>query len=130
MQVSQLPDALTREQILDLTALTDKYNLDHIVKIGLTFKNWLAPHKGPPKFQWSDDTDLQDFAYITWLFKLDADFDYLVSRLAMEVTTDLGRLYVLHDQTKKKVRVRSDLPSRILSKFSFVFASIYVCLYA
>jgi len=114
-QLSQLPESLSREELLDLAAFTDKYGLEGAVRVGLELKKWMGPYR-KAWVQWPAITHLQDFAVVTSAFKLQQDYDYLINRLVMELQVDELNAYFYQDDAQNKVNLRSDLPTHILGK--------------
>lgn len=116
LRQSYIPKSLTQQELLQLAILTDKYSLENTVRVGLEMKKWLNPYKGK-NMLWPASTDLQDFAFITMAFKLEADFDQLVSRLAMKVMVDSKDTDFYYVINSNKVRLRSSLSTRIVSEW-------------
>jgi hypothetical protein len=117
-QLTQLPDKLSREELVDIALLADKYQVENAVRIGMDFKQWLKPHHEPGA-QWPIDRHLQDFAVIASAFKLQADYDCLVKHLAMYVEVDESGGFFYKDEKQGKVPLRSDLPPRVSGKSLF-----------
>ncbi|KAF2036086.1 hypothetical protein EK21DRAFT_52800 [Setomelanomma holmii] len=116
-QVDKIPDKLSREELVDLALLADKYQLETVVRLGMDFKQWLKPHHAPntpwPANTW---THLQEFALITATLNFQADFEFLVNTLAMTVEVDESGAYHYNDEKQSKVLLRADLPLRIFRK--------------
>jgi hypothetical protein len=112
LQFSELPASLTRVQLIDIAKLADKYNIGQVFPAVVEFKKWLHPYRDSAG-TWPADTDYQAFAIITSAFKLQADFKYLVNRLAMHVYLDESDKYFYYDSKHNKIVLRSDLPPRV-----------------
>lgn len=114
-QSARLPDRLSAEDLLSLAVLTDKYNLGMVVRDMLKLKKWLLPYKA----EWTkrlSHSYIQEFAQMTMAFGLDEDFEYLVTRLAVEVRVHEKTKRFILDSGKEQVHLRSTLSDRILSK--------------
>jgi hypothetical protein len=53
---------------------------------------------------------------MAYILKLDGDFEYLVSPLAMEVAVDRSGNFCYMTGDAKKVKLRPDLPTRVFNK--------------
>jgi len=111
-QISKLPEKLSREELVDLAVLTDKYQLSTAVRMGLEMKKWMEPHKLVYMSQ-SSGAALQDFAIITFIFGLQSDFEYLVSRLATELEVGADGKFCYRDGKQGLILLRSDLPNSV-----------------
>ncbi|KAH5606893.1 hypothetical protein HBI45_095630 [Parastagonospora nodorum] len=111
-QLLKLPEKLSREELVDLAVLTDKYQLENAIMMALELKKWMKPHRQAYMSQPSDAA-LQDFALIASAFNLRSDYDYLISRLATEVMAGANGRFYYHDGNQKKIMLRSDLPTSI-----------------
>ncbi|KAH3908629.1 hypothetical protein HBI56_075050 [Parastagonospora nodorum] len=124
-QLSKLPEKLSREELVDLSVLTDKYQLANAVRVGLEMKKWMEPHKKAYMSRPSDAA-LQDFIVITFAFSLQGDFEYLVSRLATELEVDAQGKFYYRDgkQKQKQIVLRSDLPTSVSVKIERIRCDI------
>jgi hypothetical protein len=95
-----------------LAILTDKYELENAVGIGLQMKNWMKPHQ-QEYIQRLPNTYLQDYALITSAFGLRKEVDYILCRLATEVMVNWYGKYYYRDGKKSRINLRSDLPSSL-----------------
>ena len=96
--------------------MSDKYDLERLLHAAAELKNWIQQHKDGG-VSWPSDIDLQDFTMITAAFGLTADYEYLVNKLAMEISIDKDKRYcVVHDD--KLVHVRADFPARIQCEYT------------
>jgi hypothetical protein len=111
-----LPFSLTVQELAELAVLTDKYNLKSVVGIALKLTEWLLPHKSM-WMDWSPTVELQDFALMTSLLTAEEDYEFVVSRLAVEVEVDMeSSCYYYAGTGTSRVKLRSSLPDSILSK--------------
>ena len=116
LQLDQLPVILNLSELNALAVLTDKYNLVKLIRVALDSKQWLSNVRWSTWRSWPAQSCIQEWAFITHVFQCQDDYDYLVSRLAVEVQvdeTDVSFYYVTGD---KKTKLRSTLPNRILSE--------------
>ncbi|KAJ4381109.1 hypothetical protein N0V86_003456 [Didymella sp. IMI 355093] len=113
-----LPFSLTVQELAELAVLTDKYNLKSVVDIALKLTEWLLPHKSK-WMDWSPTVELQDFALMTSLLTAEEDYEFVVSRLAVEVEVDLESFCYYYAGTgTSRVRLRSSLPDSILTRIN------------
>jgi hypothetical protein len=115
-QLPQLPTELSREELVDLATLTDKCQLENAVRIGLELKKWIEPYQ-KMYVLWPANTHLQEFAVMASSFKLENEFGYLVSRLAMEVEVDEAGHYFYMTGNAKHIELHSYLPTCISGKY-------------
>ncbi|KAI4657937.1 uncharacterized protein J4E78_006326 [Alternaria triticimaculans] len=110
-QLQELPETLSQQELVQIAILSDKYDLERLLHAAAELKNWIQQHKDGG-VSWPSDIDLQDFTMITAAFGLTADYEYLINKLAMEISVDKDKRYcVVHDD--KLVHVRADFPTRI-----------------
>ena len=111
-----LPFSLTVQEVAELAVLTDKYNLKTVIGIALKLTEWLLSHKSKWT-DWSPTADLQDFALTTSLLTAEEDYEFVVSRLAVEIEMDMkDSHYYYAGSGTDWVKLRSSLPDSILSK--------------
>jgi hypothetical protein len=108
-QLPELPDNLSREELLDLANPTDKYKLENAVGIGLQMENWTQPHQ-QDYIQRLPNTRLQDYALINSTLGLRKEVEHIFCRLATEVMVDGYGKYYYYDGKKTRITLRSDLP--------------------
>ena len=114
-QLQELPATLSQQELVQIAVLSDKYDLERLLHAAAELKNWIQQHKDGGTF-WPSDIDLQDFTMITAAFGLTADYEYLVNKLAMEISVDKDKRYcVVYDH--KLVHVRADFPTRIQGEY-------------
>ncbi|KAF1978124.1 hypothetical protein BU23DRAFT_654557 [Bimuria novae-zelandiae CBS 107.79] len=82
-QHHEMPNALNKDQLLDLAIACGKYSLYDIIKAILHLKDWLASHKKGGYMP--VDTDIQNWILIAYNFKFDQDYQYLTNSLAMNL---------------------------------------------
>jgi hypothetical protein len=111
-QLSKLPEKLSREELVDLAVLTDKYQLENAIMMAFKLKRWTKPHRQACMPQ-PLDAVLQDFALTASAFNLRSDYDYLISHLATEVMAGANGRFYYHDGNQKKIMLQSDLPTSI-----------------
>lgn len=113
-QLDAVPATLTRNELVSLAELSDKYDLQKLFRPVFDIKQWLKPYRGTG-FTWPTGTDLQDFIFITLTMGYFDDYNYLVNRLAMEVQVENG-CYHYTSSAEKKVPLRLEFPTGILGK--------------
>lgn len=115
LQFNLLPEVLGMRNLAALAVLTDKYNLTEVVQTMLKVKNWLLPYKSTWA-KWPAHPNTQDFAMMVLIFGYNADYDYLVNKLAVEVQVDKHNVCLTYGTEEKQVKLRSSLSNRILSR--------------
>jgi hypothetical protein len=100
-----------------LAVLTDKYDLAKVMHMPIEHKDWIFD---PSIFwrQWDIYSSLQDWAFVTHVFKFEDDCDYLVNRLAVEVQIDSSDDSFYYFTGDQKTKLRADLPDCLLGKSS------------
>jgi hypothetical protein len=114
-QISKLPLKLTITELKSLATLTDKYDLGSPMKMALDSSRWLHPVRYDTWRQWPAQSSLREWTFITHALQSQHDYEYLLSRLAVEVqvdATDVSFYYVTREGKTKL----GDLPDRILGK--------------
>jgi hypothetical protein len=114
-QISKLPSKLTITELKSLATLTDKYDLGSLMKIALDSSRWLRPVRYDIWRQWPAQSSLREWTFITHALQSQNDYEYLISRLAVEVqvnATDVSFYYVTREGKTKL----GDLPDRILGE--------------
>jgi hypothetical protein len=124
-QFNLLPAEMAQKELVELATLSDKYDLRRLFRAAFDQKQWLQPYKGDGT-TWPADTNLQEFTFITQAVGFEADFKYLVSRLAAEVEIEKGS-YFYKQGAATKVKIRADFPAGILGK-SVSCVNVYVLL--
>ena len=115
-QLQELPVTLSQQELVQIAVLSDKYDLERLLHAAAELKNWIQQHKDGGT-SWPSDIDLQDFTMITAAFGLTTDYEYLVNKLAMEISVDKDKRHcVAHDD--KLVHVRADFPARIQGEYT------------
>lgn len=117
LQTDKLPVALTLAEMKSLAVLTDKYDLAKVMHMPIEHKDWIFD---PSIFwrQWDIYSSLQDWAFVTHVFKFEDDCDYLVNRLAVEVQIDSSDDSFYYFTGDQKTKLRADLPDCLLGKSS------------
>jgi hypothetical protein len=123
-QVSQLPDALSRDELYELAVFTDKYELQNAVRMGVELKKWLEPYRQSGVLR-PALRDLAHFVFIIDAFGIWEDYDRLLDRIAVETLVDESGDYYYLDEDKNKVTLRSTLPSRATGKFFWRISSLF-----
>lgn len=125
-QISKLPLQLTIAELKSLAELTDKYDLGSLMKMALDSSRWLHPVRYNIWRQWPAQSSFREWTFITYALQSRHDYEYLISRLAVEVqvdATDVSFYYVTREGKTKL----GDLPDRILGECDqisvFVLAS-------
>jgi hypothetical protein len=122
-QFDMLPESMSQEELVEVARLSDKYDLQRLFRAAFHQKQWLQPYKGDGT-AWPADINLQEFAFITQAVGFEADFKYLVSRLAVEVEIEKGS-YLYKQGAAARVKIRPDFPTGILGK-SVSYVNIYL----
>lgn len=118
LQIDIEPSALSLSEVEALAILSDKYNLVKLMRIAINSKGGFSSAQVSEWHQWPAEPSLQVWTFITYAFHFQHDYDYLVNKLAVEAQVDEADMSLYHVTGDKKTRLRSDLPDRILSKYS------------
>jgi hypothetical protein len=116
-QHQELPSTFTKDQLLDLAIVCDKYFLHDIVKMAIHSKNWLSVHKNESSYL-PVNADIQDWILIAHHLRFDQDYEYLVNSLAMNLRKpkDLRQPFLYFNNNGKKESLRANLPDAVLGK--------------
>lgn len=111
-----LPNTLTKDQILDLALVCDKYAIYDKIMMAVSSKNWFAAHsKGSSLLPMNGD--IQDWILIAHCFRLHEDYKYLVNSLSMSLFLHQGQTMLLYFYNKdQKETLRKGLPDVIIGK--------------
>jgi hypothetical protein len=112
-----VPKTLSREELVDIVTLANKYQLDNAVRIGLELNKWMEPYQKMYAL-WPANTHLQELAVMASAFKLENKFGYLVSHLAIEVKVDKSDNYFYKTGNGSNVKLYSHLPTCISGKYT------------
>ncbi|KAH6618981.1 hypothetical protein C7974DRAFT_292767, partial [Boeremia exigua] len=112
LQMDALPAVLDLAQMEELARLTDKYNLGKLVEVALASKQWLNNARSAWQ-KWPAEPSYQDWAVINHVFRSQDDYEYLVTRLAVEVQVDEKYISYYYGSGETKTELKSDLPDRI-----------------
>lgn len=118
LKLHELPESMSKDELLELAAFCDKYLLADLVAPFFTMKNWLGPHKGTGQYLPSN-ADMQDWAFVAYVFRFKEDYDYLVGELVMCTAVDPDTIDFYYMSDGKKIMLHKDLPVAILGKPRF-----------
>jgi hypothetical protein len=116
-QHQDLPSTFTKDQLLDLAIVCDKYFLHDMVKMAIYAKNWLFVHRKGSIYL-PVNADIQDWILIAHYLKLNHNYEYLINSLAMNLqkSYDLRQPSLYFNNNGKKVTLCASLPDVVLGK--------------
>lgn len=123
-QISKLPPQLTITELMSLATLTDKYDLGSLMKLALDSSRWLQPVRYNVWRMWPAQPSFREWTFITHALQSRHDYEYLISRLAVEVqvdATDVSFYYVTNDG---KTKLGKDLPDRIIGECGQILVAV------
>lgn len=112
-QIRKLPLQLTITELKSLATLSDKYDLGGLMKMALDSGRWLHPVRYYVWRQWPAQSSLREWTFITHALQSRHDYEYLISRLAVEVQVDATDVSFYYVTGEGKTKL-GDLPDRIL----------------
>lgn len=116
---SDLPEKISQEEFRDLAVLCDKYDTVRLAKPFVLSQGWLLPYKEHGGL-WQSKVNIIGWVIVADMLKLEDDYEYLVTRLAMMISfqfRDKERLLGV-DNYPGKSRFR-DLPSKAIGTLIF-----------
>lgn len=120
-QAESVSSSFNVTEMKALAVLTDKYDLAGLMKMPTESKGWLVAARRLMERHWPSKPDLQDWAFIAYAFQSDDNYQYLISRMAVETQVDVTDAFLYHiTDDARRTRVRSNLPDRLLRKWELM----------